>query len=71
MSSGIEAAIWADQRAGAEGDGAGVNEGGVEVEKDTGAKAHVTAVVNMDGTAYPGIGGEEQCVGFGSGCRRW
>jgi hypothetical protein len=59
VSARIEATIRTNQRASAKGDGAGVDEGGVEVEEDTGAEADIAAVVNVDGAVYPGIGGEE------------
>ena len=59
VGSGVEAAVWADQRAGAEGDRAGVNEGGVEVEEDAGAKLDVAAIVDVDWGVYSGFRGEE------------
>ena len=64
MGAGVEAAVGADEGAGAEGDGARVDEGGVEVEEDAGAEAHVGAVVEVDWGLDPGVGGEEHGVGF-------
>jgi hypothetical protein len=69
VGSGVEAAVWADQRAGAEGDRAGVNEGGVEVEEDAGAEAHVTAVVDVDGSIDPWFLCKELGIGFWVWCR--
>ena len=59
VGAGVEAAVGADEGAGTEGDGARVDEGGVEVEEDAGAEAHVAAVVDVDGRLDPGVLGEE------------
>jgi len=55
----VETAIRAHEGPGANSDGAGVDEGGVEVEEDAGAEFDVAAIVGMDGSVYPGFRGEE------------
>lgn len=55
----VETAIRAHEGPGADSDGAGVDEGGVEVEEDAGAEFDVAAIIDVDGGVYPGFRGEE------------
>jgi hypothetical protein len=55
----VETAIRAYEGPGADSYGAGVNEGGVEVEEDTGAELNIAAIVDVDWGVYPGFRGEE------------
>ena len=60
----VETAIWAHDGPGADRDGAGIDEGGVEVEEDASAELDVTAIVDVDGGIYPRFRGEEYGVRF-------
>ena len=55
----IETAIRAHEGPGADSDGAGIDEGSVEVEEEAGAEFDVAAIVDMDGGVDPGFRGEE------------
>ena len=55
----VETAIRAHEGPGADSDGAGVDEGGVEVEEDAGAELDIAAIVDVDWGVYPGFRGEE------------
>ena len=55
----VETAIRAHEGPGADSDGAGIDEGGVEVEEDAGAEFDVAAIVDVDGGVYPWFRGEE------------
>jgi hypothetical protein len=55
----VETAIRAHKSPGTDSDGAGIDEGGVEVEEDAGAELDVAAIVDVDGGIYPGFRGEE------------
>jgi len=59
MGARVETVIRAHEGPGADNNGAGIDEGGVEVEEDAGAEFDVAAIVNMDGGVYPGFRGEE------------
>src|SRR4051812_31755154 len=55
----VETAIRAHNGPRADGDGAGVDEGGVEVEEDAAAQLDVASIVDVDWGVYPGFRGEE------------
>jgi hypothetical protein len=55
----VETAIRAHKSPSAHSDWAGVDEGGVEVEEDAGAKLDVAAIVGVDWGVYSGFRGEE------------
>jgi hypothetical protein len=59
VSARVETAIRAHEGPGADSDGAGIDEGGVEVEEDAGAEFDVAAIVDVDGGVYPWFRGEE------------
>lgn len=67
MGTAVEAAVGADEGAGADGDGAGVHEGAVEVYEYTWAEVDVYAVVGVDGGEDPGVEVEESVIGGGGG----
>jgi hypothetical protein len=55
MGGSEEAAVWPDECSAANCDGTGIQEGAVEVDIDTLAKAKVYAIVDLDRAIYPGI----------------
>ena len=59
MGARVETAIRAHEGPGADSDGAGVDEGGVEVKEDAGAELDVAAIVDVDWGVYPRFRGEE------------
>jgi hypothetical protein len=59
VGAGVETAIRAHKSPSADSDWAGVDEGGVEVEEDAGAKLDVAAIVGVDWGVYSGFRGEE------------
>ena len=71
VSARVKAAVGANERPGADGDRAGVDKGGVGVEKDAGSKADVAAIVDVDGSVNPGFSREELGVVFWRRCCCW